>query len=588
MKAKLLAAALVALFIVSGLTVAVGITRAATAQTLTVGIVNPGPIETLNPFYPGGQSATANSQLLGVMYLSLLSQDPNGTVVPQLAQSWTVNSNATVFTFTLRQNLKWSDGQPLTANDVVFTFNAFIHNALLDSFNGFIVGPLIKNVSASVNNTEVQFTLYHSFSPFLEYAGLGKVIVPAHIWSHVSNMTNFSNAGNPVGDGPFVVTNWVPGSSVINYKPNPYYYGPAPKIGGIAVQILSSTSNIASLLQTGSLALAQPATNQISALTGVSHMHLAFSPGNAIFGTYFDPAGLLMFDDMLYPYNITQVRQAIAYAINRTQIVQLGLNGYGTPGSQGQLPNSLTQWIPNNLPNYTFDPAHARQMLLGLGFKNGTNGFLTFPNGTAWTPKILDTGGANSNVVSVMVQNLQSAGIDASESVVTIGSLVSGLEYGTFDMVLLTTSRPPIPDFVLGVFALNTTTPIGQQELNYHGWTRWTNSTLWNDLQQARQVGTFSAQYQLYADAQNILATQVPLITLYYGNSIWAYSNASIQGWSPATQGYQFPQATLLTSLSGGATSAAPDYTYVYIGVGIVVAAVVVVAAVALMRRRQR
>lgn len=587
MKAKLLAFAIVGIFVISGLAVVSTGARAASAPVLTVAIVNSGPITNLNPFYPGGESATAASQLTGLTYLSMLLQAPNGTLMPQLVQTWTINSNGTVFTFNLRPNLKWSDGTPLTANDVVFTFNVFINSPLLDSFNGFIVGTLIQNVTA-LSATQVQFTLKHPFSPFLQYATLGKVIVPEHIWSKVSNITNYSNTGTPVGDGPFIAQNFASGQSVIHYAVNQYYYGTKPKLGGIAVQILSSSSNIEGLLQTGAITLAQPATSQLSALKGIANMHISLAPGNSIFGTYFDPAGLLMYDNMLYPYNITQVRQALAYAINRTQVVQLGLNGYGTPGSQGQMPPSLTQWIPTNLPNYTYNPTLARNMLLQLGFKNGTNGYLEFPNGTAWTPTIMDTGGANSQIVAVLVQNLQAAGIDASESVVTIGVLVSALEYGNYDMLLLTTSRPPIPDFVLGVFTSNTTTPVGQQELDYHGWTRWSNSTVWNDLQQARSVGNFSGQYALYSEVQSIFATQLPLITLFYGSSIWAYSNATIQGWAPATQGYQFPQAPLVTSLTGPSTTAPANYTLVYVGIGILVVVIVAVAAVTILRRRQR
>ena len=588
MKSKLFAVAIVAAFVLSGLTVVSNEAKATSAPVLTVGVVNSGPITNLNPFYPGGESATAASQLTGLSYLSLLLQAPNGTLMPQLAQSWTVNANGTVFTFNLRPNMKWSDGTPLTASDVVFTFKVFINSPLLDSFNGFIVGNLIKNVTA-LSTTQVQFTLVHPFSPFLQYATLGKVIVPEHIWSKVSNITNFSNTGTPVGDGPFIAQNFSSGQTVIHFAPNPYYYGTKPKLGGVAVQILSSSNNVESLLQTGAIELAQPATSQLSALKGLPNMHLSLAPGNSIFGTYFDPAGLLMFDNMLYPYNITAVRQALAYAINRTQVVQLGLNGYGTPGSQGQMPPSLAQWIPGTLPNYTYNPTLARNMLLHLGFKNGTNGYLEFPNGTAWTPSIMDTGGSNSQIVAVLVQNLKAAGIDASESVVTIGVLVTALEYGNYDMLLLTTSRPPIPDFVLGVFTSNSTTPVGQQELDYHGWTRWTNSTVVSDMQQARQVGSFSGQYALYSQVQTILATQLPLITLFYGDSIWAYSNATVQGWGPAVQGYQFPQAPLLTSL-GGPTSTAPsnNNTLLYAGVGIVAVAVVAVAAIALSRRRQR
>ncbi len=559
-----------------------------TNSVLKVGLVSTGPVVTMNPFYPGGQGATITSQLVGVMYLSLLEQAPNGTVMPQLAKSWTENSNATVFTFTLRSNLKWSDGTALTANDIAYTFNLFKSNSLLDAFNGFLVGSLIKNVTA-VNTTTAKFTLTHSFAPFLEYAGLGKVIVPEHVFSKVSNITNFSNSGTPVGDGPFILNNWAPSDTVLRFTPNKYFYGPQPKLSGIDVQILSSSSSIPSDLQTGSIQLAQPDPSQLSSLSSQANITVSTAPGNNIFGTYFDPAGLLMYDNLLYPYNNTTAKQALAYSINRTQIVQLALNGYGTIGSQGQLPLSLSQWIPAGLPNYTYNPSKANAMLRGIGFKNGTNGYLEFPNGTAWTPTILYTGTVAGSIVSVIVQNLKAAGIDASGSSVTIGSIVSALEDGQFSMVLLQTSRPPLPSFVLGVFTANETTPVGQQELDYHGWTRWTNATVVNDLNQALLTGDAATQHQLYNNAQEILANQLPLITLYYGESMWAYSNATITGWSPASHGFQFPQQDLLTSLapiSSGSSGSGNSYL-LYVGIGIGIVIIAAVAAVVYTRRKR-
>lgn len=585
---RLIASLLAFIVLASGLVVIAGGTSAQTSQNniLKVGLVSAGPVVTMNPFYPGGQGAVITSQLVGIMYLSLIQQAPNGTLMPQLAQSWNVNSNATVFTFHLRPNLKWSDGTNLTANDVVYTFNIFNKSSLLDAFNGFEVGALIKNVTA-LNSTTVQFTLNHSFASFLQYAGLGKVIVPEHIFSKVSNITNFTNQGSPVGDGPFVLNNWTASDTVLRFVPNQYYYGAAPKLGGIDVQILSSSSNIPSLLQTGAIDLAQPAPSQISTLQSQSNLTISTAPGNSIFGTYFDPAGLLMYDNMLYPYNNTTVKQALAYAINRTQIVDLGLNGYGTIGSQGQMPLSLSQWIPSGLPNYTFNPVKARSMLESVGFKNGTNGYLEFANGTAWTPKILDTGGSASSIVAVLVQNLKAAGIDASESIVTTSSLVSALEYGNYDMLLLQTSRPPIPSFVLSVFSSNQTTAVGTQELDYHGWTRWTNATVVSDLQAALLTGNITEQHNLYNQVQQIYAEQLPLITLYYGQSVWAYLNSTVTGWGPAQQGFQFPQSNLLTSLEPVKTAGSgglPIYVYGIIGAVIIVA----IAAAAIGVRRKR
>lgn len=559
-------------------------------STLTVGIVSSGPIVALNPLFPGGQSAIVISQLTGLIYQSMLLQAPNGALTPQLAQSWSVSSDATVFTFNLQPNLKWSDASPLDSSDVVYTFNLLKSNSLLDAFNGFIVGPLIQSVTA-VNSTAVRFTLTHSFSPFLNYAGLGKVIVPEHVYSKIANITGFTNAGSPVGDGPYMLVNWAPSSTVLRFVPNPNYYGAKPKLDNIAIQILSPTANIPALLQTGELDLAQPSPSQIAALKGSANVTVVTSPGNAIFGTYFDPAGLIMFDDALYPYNMSAVRQAIAYGVNRAQVVSLGLNGYAVAGNQGQLPPSMTEWIPSNLPDYAFDTAKAKAVLTSAGFKMGSNGFFNFPNGSAWRPSVMDAGGVASSIASVVVQNLRAAGIDASESVGTLATVVQGLNSGTFNMILLQTSRPPIPDFVLGVFASNVTAPVGRQVLDYHGWTRWVNSTFWKDLQQARNVGSFSAQYQLYSHAQTILATEVPLVVLYYGQSIWAYSNVKVQGWGPATQGYQFPQAPLMTSLYVPTPPTPPtretgNNTMLYIGVVVAIILIVIVAAVYRMRKR--
>ena len=539
---------------------------------LTVALVSSGPVVTMNPLYPGGQSAILSSQLTGIMYLSLLQQAPNGTLEPQLASSWSVNPNATSFTFNLRPNLKWSDGLPLNASNVAYTFGLFVNSSLLDSFNGFEVGPLIKSMNV-VNQTTIIFTLKHSFAPFLQYAGLGKVIVPETQFSKVSNLTSFSNSGSPVGDGPYVLENWTPGSSILRFYANPYFYLGAPKLSVIDVEILTSDSTIPSLLSSGSITMAQPAPSQLASLKGVANISTSISPGDSIFGTYFDPACLLMYNNELYPYNVTAVKQALAYAINRTEIVSLGLSGQGSIGSQSQLPTSLGSSISPNVPNYKYNPDKAEAMLTSLGFKKNSNGYFEFANGTLWQPTILNTGGVESSVASIIVLNLKAAGIDANQETITTGSLVSALEYGNFNMLILQTSRPPLPSFVLGVFACNQTTPTGSAELNYHGWTRWTNSTFINDLDSALLTGNSSKQLQYYYNAEEIAGTQLPLITLAYGNAIWAYSNSDIHGWELAKAGYQFPQSNLLFDLHGSVSAAKPvDYLGIIISVVIVAA----------------
>lgn len=553
-------------------------------NTLTVALVSSGPVVTMNPLYPGGQSAILSSQLTGIMYLSLLQQAPNGTLEPQLASSWSVNSNATSFTFNLRPNLKWSDGLPLNASNVAYTFSLFVNSSLLDSFNGFEVGPLIKSMNV-INQTTIVFHLKHSFAPFLEYAGLGKVIVPETQFSKVNNLTSFSNSGSPVGDGPYILKDWTPGSSVLRFYANPNFYMGKPKLSVIDVQILSSDSTIPSLLSSKSIDLAQPAPSQLSSLNGIANISTSISPGVSIFGTYFDPACLLMYNNELYPYNVTTVKQALAYAINRTEIVSRGLSGQGSVGNQSQLPISLSSSISPNVPGYKYNPDKAEAMLASVGFKKSSNGYFEFANGTLWQPTILNTGGVESSVASIIVLNLKAAGIDATTETITTGSLVSALEYGNFNMLLLQTSRPPIPSFILGVFASNQTIPTGSAELNYHGWTRWTNTTFINDLDSALKTGNSSQQLQYYYNAEEIAGTQLPLITLAYGNAIWAYSNANVHGWKLARSGYQFPQSNLLFDLHENSTSAKP-FNYLGVIIGVVLVAIILGGVFVYLRKK--
>ena len=314
-----------------------------------------------NPFSP-----TALGGTRGMIYETLyfFNQAKAQDNRPWLAEKYGISTDGKKITFTIRQGVKWSDGQPFGADDVAFTFNYLKQNPKINT-NGL---PLAGAKKIDDKTVEVDFT--QSAFAFVWYAAGQTPIVPQHIWQSISDPSTNQNQ-NPVGTGGFMFKAFNPQSFTLVKNPN--YWQPG-KPGLNSVRFVSYSGNTAALtaLNTGQIDWAGIFIPDIEkayvAKDKAVNKYVNFTPG---FITNLVP------NLDKWPTNQLPVRQAINYALDREELNKLAFSGSGSvPSAAGiVLPRDQKYLAPEyqdlKPPN---DPAKAKDTLTAAGYTLGSDG----------------------------------------------------------------------------------------------------------------------------------------------------------------------------------------------------------------------
>src|SRR6516162_4301888 len=196
-----------------------------------------------NPFNP---SNLATGVTFGEVYepLVFVNTLQNAKTSPWLATAWAWSNNNKVLTFTIRNGVKFSDGTPMTAADVAFTFNLMKKFPALDVNS---VWSVLQSVTQSGN--QVVFTFQAPSVPYFYYIGDQTPIVPEHIWTTIANPVTYAD-NNPVGTGAFIVRPCTPQN--ITYLANPHYWQPGlPKVAKVLYPAFTSNDPANTYLATG-------------------------------------------------------------------------------------------------------------------------------------------------------------------------------------------------------------------------------------------------------------------------------------------------------------------------------------------------
>jgi peptide/nickel transport system substrate-binding protein len=323
----------------------------------------------MNPY-----SATADNisiAIFGAWWEFLVRPTINGTgYTPRLAASYHVTADKLTYTFNLRQGVKFSDGSPMTASDVLFS----LHRAFTDASSQIaFVGKKIAAMTAPDARTVV--IKLRSPWPYLlaDLSGFNAAILPMHLIQR-EGYTAFLK--HPVGTGPFMWSASSPGVSISVVR-NPYYWEPGrPYLNAIVFHVVvADTARVTAVLG-GQAALAEdPPLNQIAGLRANR------------------AARVYVFDSTLVeliPLNVTRaplsnekVRQAISLAIDRAGIVRAGLFGYGTPATTFLVGPPAQTFQDTALDLYPFDLAKARQLLRLSGVRTPVHLQLGISQGVA-------------------------------------------------------------------------------------------------------------------------------------------------------------------------------------------------------------
>jgi peptide/nickel transport system substrate-binding protein len=255
-----------------------------------------------NPYNPN-----YNIGAQGMIYETLLFFNRlDGTIKPWLASSYSVSTDATVETFHLRPGVKWSDGQLLTSDDVVFTFNLLKKYPAMDT-NG--IWQSLKSVTATDPSTVV-VTLNTSFSPLLWYVAGQTYILSKHQWSQVKgDASNYADP-NPIGTGPYTLKTFTP--QLYTLARNPNFWQPGkPEVNQLNFPAYNSNTSAELALDRGKVdwaGLFVPNLQQTFVSRDPAHNHYWFPSSDMV---------LLFLNTAKYPFNLLPVRQAISYAIDR-------------------------------------------------------------------------------------------------------------------------------------------------------------------------------------------------------------------------------------------------------------------------------
>jgi peptide/nickel transport system substrate-binding protein len=554
--------------------------------------------QTLNPFK---ESLIAEFEITHLNYDYLVGVNA-ATYQPQpeLATSWSSSPNGLTWTFKIRQGVKWQDGVPLTAADVAFTFNYIIKNNMAN-FTMFTGG--IKDVTAPNPTTAV----FHLSKPWALMLRMYVPILPEHIWSKISAsqaVTSFQNS-HAIGTGPFQVTSFTPGQTVV-MKANKNYWRGAPKADEVVFESYVNANTMAQDLKSGAIDVAwglpEASFEQLEHTPGVTTINgLAKGFEELGMDTYTPPAGGKSGGNPVL--RDWKFRQALNYAVNKAEILNVAYSGFGQVATSviqpGYFPASADyHWTPPT--PYTFDIAKASQMLTAAGYplKNGVR--LNKQGKPIVLSLIARAESPESQRAGKLIASwFSQLGIKINYSVLDEAALIAkqynfvGKTYDPqYDLFLWDwVGSGSDPNYILSVFTTSEIADLSDSQ--------YSNPTYDKLFAEQQTTMNTAKRIAIVDKMQQILYQQSPYITLVYHHNLEAYNSAKWTGFvpSPANGGsiiynadnidsYLFAHPVAATTSS--TTSSSSSNTTLIIVIVVVVAAIVIVAVVVTMRRRGR
>jgi len=486
-----------------------------------------------NPFNP---SNLAQGVTFGQVYepLAFVNTLQSGKASPWLATSWAWGAGNKTLTFTIRNGVKWSDGTPMTAADVAFTFNLMKKFPTLDLNS---VWSVLSSVTQQGN--QVTMTFKNAAVPYFYYIADQTPIVPQHIWSTIANPVSYADA-HPVGTGAFTVN---PCSAQnITYVANPHYWQPGePKVAKVLYPAFTSNDPANTYLATGQ---AQWGSQFIP---NIESFYTSKSPDNHY---WFPPiANVTLIPNLTVPgLNNAAVRQAMAYAIDRNRVSQIGEYGYEPPANQtGIVTPTFSSWEDTSAASqydYTYNPAKAKQILTSAGFKMGSNGIFASPSGKPLSFTVINIGGYSDWVASMQViqQDLKAVGIQITTDNLSQNDFLSRLYNGDYQLAYNNQQGGPSPyyEFRQWLYSANSA-PIGKQASS--NWERYSNPATDALINQYATTTSQAQQQQIVDQLQQVLLKDVPFIPVTEEVAWYQYNTSKFTGWVTQSDPYAVPAA---------------------------------------------
>ena len=385
-------------------------------------------------------SDSYSHQVAGWVYETLVSSSPiDGGFVPGLADTWDVEEDGLTYTFQLNPNATWHDGMPVTAEDVVFSFDSVLAEESLSPYRGSILEML--DSYEAVDEQTVRFVARERFATFIENTVVLVAVMPRHIWENVPPADWGTDPGSTgadpsrvVGSGPFRFVEWVQEDHVTLEKWSEYWNPEfTPVIDTFTYRVIPEESANIQALLTGEIDYAELPFTEAPALTEEPDLQVqAWDSTNLNwYAANQDPARSEFFIDV-------RVRKALMYALDRQLLAEQVYNGYAIPAN-GTQPVLSVAYEPERInTEYNFDPDMARQLLEEAGWVDEDGDGVREQEGVRFSFECLFSEGVATyeQQIPYMQQAWAEVGIEMIPTAVPFTSLLDATDTGEFQMAV--------------------------------------------------------------------------------------------------------------------------------------------------------
>lgn len=489
-------------------------------DTVIAGISEPQGI--FNPyFFVNGW----DENVTNVIFARLIDWDSQGKLVPGLAESWTVSPDGKTYTIKLRHDLKFSDGSPLTAEDVAFTLTVLYDpkydgdtditlahitggddykQGKADSISGLkVIDPLTLQVTTTQPGAT---TLQKIGGPVLSKAYYGK--------GYTRGNLDYLRAlhGKPLGNGPYVYDKYIPGQE-IRFHANANYYRGVPPTPRFIYRVTNPSTNF-QLFQTGDTDYdaftSRPDDIEQLKMLGFANINLYGSSDYS----------KIEFNVRRPALQDVKVRQALIYGLDRQKLIDVVYQGYGSVAIEPIAPIS---WAYNTdgVNPYKFDPAQANKLLDEAGWKAGSDGIRVKDGKRLELTLLVSKKVLNDALIPIAKENYQKIGVLLKPQVVDFNALMSQRKAGNYDLASFSTSTLNDPHDGVWDYYSTESTESGYNNPEVDKLINEGNTTL--DIEKRKPI---------YHELYKVLANDPPVILL--GNrKILSASSARVTGFKP-------------------------------------------------------
>ena len=448
-------------------------------------------------------SDSTSHEIAGLIFNGLIKYDKDIRIVGDLAESWEISKDGLVITFHLRKGVRWHDGRPFTAADVLYTYQVTVDPKTPTAYAGDFLK--VKKAEA-LDDWTFRATYDKPFAPALMRWSVG--ILPKHLLAG-KEITTSPLGRRPIGTGPYKFKEWVTGQKIVLVS-NPDYFEGRPYIDGYILRIIPDTATMFLELR----------ANGIDRM-GLTPLQFTRQTENNLFRENFNKYRYLSFAYTYMGYNLKnplfadkRVRQAIAHAVNRVEIIDGVLLGLGKPATGPYKPGT---WAYNpDVRAYPYDPAKAKALLAEAGWKDLNGDGVLEKDGRPFAFEIITNQGneIRAKCAEIIQRRLSEVGIKVKIRVVEWAAFVKDfINKRKFDATILGWTIPMEPD----LYDVWHSSKTGPEELNFISYK---NAEVDALIEKGRETFDQSVRKRCYDRIQEILAEEQPYLFLYVPDAL--------------------------------------------------------------------